>query len=168
MEKYFSNSEIRFETEDKNTVEGYALKYGDQARVGANTSEIFLPGSIEIREDAQALINHDYAKIIGRYKANLEFENRDDGLFYRIKLPATTYGNDLKEMIRAGITTGASLSFTPLKSRWQNQTRVIEKAMLNELSITTRKPGYASSSAELRTQDKALKRKKWNRLIIGV
>ena len=105
---------ISFEFRNK-AIEGYVLKFNTVADIGGGMMERFEKNSIEIDQRAEAYFNHNSDQLLGRAGANLTFEQRDDGLMYRLELPDTSLGRDVKELLSKGIITGASLGFIPEK-----------------------------------------------------
>ena len=164
IEKRYKNYEIK---EKNNTVEGYVLKWNTEADLGGGMTERFIPDSIMVDDSAEMLFNHDSNSLLGRNKANLHFENREDGLYYRLDLMNTFLSSDIKEMIRQKVITGASLGFIPEKESMKGNCRVIEKANLQELSLVTT-PAYDSSSAMLRSLKKKCHNYHWGNLILDV
>ena len=60
------------------------------------------------------LYNHDYNQVIARAnkgKGTLNIDLRDDGVYFDLKVPNTTMGNDLLENIRSGNITQCSFGF---------------------------------------------------------
>ena len=162
MEKRFKDYETK---SSENKIEGFVLKYNEPTDIGGGMLEMFDRGSIEIADDASMLFNHNENNLLGRMGANLEFEDRPEGMYYRLELPQTSLADDIKELVKKDVIRGASLGFIPEKERMQNGVRVIEKARLDELSLVT-KPAYDSSSAMVRSFKP--KKRRWNHLIIGV
>ena len=158
---------VNFEVRDKGRIEGYVLKYDTISDVGHGMYEKFEKNSIEIDDRAEAYFNHDSNMLLGRAGANLTFEQRDDGLMYKLELPDTTLGKDVRELLDKKIITGASLGFIPDKEKWDGDVRVIEKATLKELSLVS-SPAYESSSAYLRSLKKKAKQHFWGKLILDV
>ena len=164
LEKRYKDHKIR---QKENSIEGYVLKWNQEADLGNGVSERFNPDSIMIDDNAEMLFNHNPDSLLGRNKANLHFENREDGLYYRLDMLDTSLSSDVKEMIREKVITGASLGFVPEKEHMEGNTRVIDKANLQELSLVTT-PAYESSSAMLRSLKNRLKNLHWGRLILDV
>ena len=161
LEKRYKNYETK---SSENKIEGFVLRYNEPTDIGGMIEQ-FEPNSIEIDPDARMLFNHSEDNLLGRMGANLEFEDRPEGMYYRLELPKTTLASDIKELVKTGVIKGASLGFIPEKERMQDGVRVIEKARLDELSLVT-KPAYESSTAMLRSFK--VKKRRWNHLIIGV
>jgi len=71
-------------------------------------------------DDVRALVNHDPNLLLGRTKSGtLKLGVDDEGLHFEIdKLPDTTYGRDLREMLDRGDLDGMSFGFIPGEKEW--------------------------------------------------
>ena len=135
------DSEFRYDT-DKNEVEGYASVFGIEYDV-FGFKESVSRGAFKktIKEnDIRGLFNHDPSYVLGRNKAGtLELKEDEYGLHYLIKLPNTTYANDLKESISRGDVSQSSFGFQVIKDVWENDfsKRTITEAKLFDVSPVT-------------------------------
>ena len=111
------DSEFRYDT-DKNELEGYASVFNVSYDVW-DFKEKVRKGAFKktIKEnDIRGLFNHDPNYVLGRNKAGtLELSEDSHGLHYRVRLPNTTYANDLKESISRADITQCSLGFQTIK-----------------------------------------------------
>ena len=90
--------------------------------------------------DIRGLFNHDPSFVLGRNKAGtLELKEDEHGLHYLIKLPNTTYANDLKESISRGDISQSSFGFQVIKDNWEDDfsKRTITEAKLFDVSPVT-------------------------------
>ncbi len=111
--RYFQESPII----DENIISGYAIRYNSESQFmgfyetikrEAVTDELIKKSNIF------CLFNHDREKVLGRSrygKGTLKIENRDDGLYYELKLPDTNLGHDVAEYIKRGDVFGSSFAF---------------------------------------------------------
>ncbi len=103
--------------------------------------------------DIRALINHDPNLIIGRTKnKTLELWEDDKGLGFNVKLPDTSYANDLKESISRKDITQNSFGFQTVQDEWSNdgKRRTLLEVRLFDISPVTF-PAYKQTSVKLRS-----------------
>lgn len=103
------------ESDDKNIIEGYSLKFNSWSEDLGGFREIISPEALKNTDmsDVRALIDHNSSSILGRTIANtLKLEVDDVGLKFRCHLPNTTYAKDLMENIRSGNISQCSFGFT--------------------------------------------------------
>src|SRR5699024_8960550 len=115
-----SNREIRaMETikavdDEQMIVEGYALRFNTLSNDLGGFVETISPEALKEADlsDVRCLIDHDSSKVLGRTTSQtLEFNVDDEGLYFRTKLPNTTYAKDLYENIRLGNINQCSFGF---------------------------------------------------------
>ena len=155
---------ITFESRaDKDKVSGYAVKWNTEARIG-NFTESFDRGSLKPDNNGVGLkLMHNPLSLLGRSGANLEIEDRAEGLHIQARLPATTEGNNTKELIRTGIVRGFSVGFVPIKEDWNGNKRTIKQARLIEISLVD-SPAHKDTQVDLRNKQPSKKR--WQYLIL--
>lgn len=130
-------AEIRLaaDGEEKKKITGYAAVFNAEAEIMPGFREIVRPGAFTrtIRQaDIRALMNHDPNFVLGRNKAGtLKLWEDDKGLGYRIDPPATSYANDLLEIIARGDVSQSSFGFRVIKDRWTED--VEKKTLMREL-----------------------------------
>lgn len=119
--KYFDTKiEIRAgEGEDKNMyVEGYALKFNTSSRDFGGFTETISERALDDLKLDDVMARFEHSNIIGHTRSNtLQLEKRSDGLYYKIALPNTTAGNDLKELVARGDVNGSSFAFDKTKTK---------------------------------------------------
>jgi len=112
--------------DQRRTVEGYALKFGEYSQNMGGWFEIIEPGALDgVLEvsDVRALFNHDPSTIMarhihGRSSNTLSLNVDDTGLAYSFDAPATTAGDDLVVSLQRGDVTQSSFAFEYDKWRW--------------------------------------------------
>ncbi len=150
-------------SEDGNTLSGTAHTFGTKVmRFGQ--WETFSPSVFnkvlkDPNTDARAFVNHNPDLLLGRQSAKtLSLETNATGLDYSIKLPNTTYANDLRESVRRGDLDGMSFGFIP--GKWTDSsdaqgivTRLhTEAAQFIDVSPCSL-PAFSSTTVELRADE---------------
>lgn len=118
-------------TESKMIVEGKAITYDSETVLfqmdGQDYKEIIKPGAFinANLKDAFFKYNHDDSvMVMARYKnKTLEFEEREDGVYFRAELANTQAGRDLYELIKRGDIDKMSFAFTIKKETYDKETR---------------------------------------------
>ena len=157
-----SNTEMRISSGGREIV-GYAAVFNKWSEDLGFFREKIKPGafskSLSDGADVRALINHDPNLILGRVSnGTLELEEDDIGLKYRIKLPSTSYANDLKESVRRGDITQNSFGFLTIRDSWKQgdgkelDERTLIEAKLLDISPVTF-PAYPQTSLDLRQKN---------------
>lgn len=153
--------ELRGATIRGRTLHGHAAVFDQDAEIDGATVEALAPGAFDAvladeLTDVRALWNHDSRLLLGRQRAGtLRVSTDRDGLPYAVDLPATTYADDLIELVRRGDLDGASFGFVPgevERTRTDDgRTRLVHRsvAQLVDVSPVTF-PAYAGASAALR------------------
>ncbi len=139
---------LELRIESGRTVAGVAVTYDDTATPGA-FSERFEPGSITF-DDVMLNVQHDRKAMLARTPRTLRLTDGPRRLEIRADLPRTQLGDDVLELVRAGVLQGLSLGFVALRDRWDGDDRIIESAILDHVAIVDR-PAYGSSVVEART-----------------
>ncbi len=119
--------------------------------------EIILPGAIDFNnKDIKCLFAHDSRYVLGRTKNDtLKLENRNDGLYFSVDIPSTTWAADLSKSVRRGDIDKMSFGFYPLQSRLLDDEitiaaygmpiKEISKMDLVEISIVS-SPAYSKTN----------------------
>lgn len=156
--------EVREES-DGMTFEGYAavfdsdsqpLPFIERIKRGAFTR------SLKSRNNIFFYWNHDSGQVLGSTRAGtLQLEEDDRGLRVRAKLPNTTLGRDVAELVRTGVIDSLSFGFSTVKDSWDESgnRRTLEAVRLHEVSLTP-VPAYegTAGSASVRGLDKIAQR----------
>ena len=106
--------ELRQSESGKDTVFGYALKFGVPYDMGWFTEEIQL-GALDGSDlsDVRILFNHDQNLILGRTKAGTAKVGIDEvGMWYMAELPDSPTGQNVKEALRRGDVDQSSWAFS--------------------------------------------------------
>lgn len=102
-------------TEDENTIVGYAAKFNRDSQDFGGWIERIAPGFFDgLLDDSDtiAAFNHSMNLIFGRNKVNLTLSVDDVGLMYKVSMPDTTVGRDVRMLVKSGIITKSSFAFT--------------------------------------------------------
>jgi HK97 family phage prohead protease len=132
--------------------------------------EKLLPGAFSqsLRENpVQCLFNHDSSKLLGRTESKtLKVQEDSIGLRFDVKLPDTTYANDLVVLMERGDAFECSFGFSVPDGGddWSvmpdgTLLRTISTAVLFEGSILVSPAAYPNTSANLRSLPSALRSK---------
>ena len=121
--------------ENENTLSGLAVAYNSASHPmydfvkRQKYREIILHGAIDFdNKDIRCLFAHDTKYILGRTKNNtLKLENRDDGLYFSVDIPSTTWATDLSKSVKRGDIDKMSFGFYPLQSRLLDDELTIAK-----------------------------------------
>ena len=106
--------ELRQSETGKDTVFGYALKFGVPYDMGWFTEEI-QRGALDGADlsDVRILFNHDQNLILGRTKAGTAKVGIDEvGMWYMAELPDSPTGQNVKEALRRGDIDQSSWAFS--------------------------------------------------------
>lgn len=107
--------------------------------------------------DIRALVDHNAEKLLGRTSsATLRVAETDKGLAVEIDVPQTSYGNDLRELVRRKDVRGLSFGFR-VRQNGQRFTkeggqtiRELTDIDLREVSVVST-PAYADTTLALRS-----------------
>jgi HK97 family phage prohead protease len=161
--------EIRKNADGSRSISGYAATFGDLSEDLGNFKEIIKAGafsqSLINRPDVLCLYGHDDNQILGRVASGtLEISEDSKGLKFTCKLPDTSTGRDLIELISRNDIGKMSFGFTVPDGgdSWAEVGGQIVRTLLQvtlwEISVVGQ-PAYSSSSVSLRTAPKALRSK---------
>lgn len=154
--------ELRLLDDDgQSFIEGYAAVFGKPSHDLGGFIEYIQPGAFRnaIKEDdVRALVNHvDGLSTIGRTASGtLELEEDKKGLKYRVKVPDTSAGRDVVELIKRGDITGSSFSFEAITDKWEtidgDEVRTLVEVRLFDVSPVTF-PAYPDTDVAVRSRD---------------
>ena len=103
--------------------------------------------------DILALVDHDPGKVLGRTSTgSLDLRETERGLEYRLNLPDTTAGNDLRALAARGDLGGVSFGFRVVRDSWQDDLRTLQEVELHEVSIVQAWPAYPTTTVSLRSR----------------
>jgi len=151
-------TEIRaMENGEGMTFGGYAWRY-NQPSLPLPFTERIAPGAftrtLKSKNDIRAYVNHDDRLLLGSTRAKtLRIEDRVDGGYVEIDLPNTTWGNDIRELVKRGDITGMSFGFSTVKDSWSpnGNERTLAEVRLHEVSVVTGVPAYPQTTASVRS-----------------
>ncbi len=136
-------------------IAGYAATFNAISVDLGGFREIIAPSafadSIRSGKDIRALVDHDYAKLLGRTSAKtLRLKEDKTGLADEIDLPDTTYARDLLASVRRKDIGGQSFGFRVLDDDWTYGdddvlVRTLLKVDLSEVTVTSI-PAYPNTS----------------------
>lgn len=109
-----STETIKAVDNEKMIVEGYALRFNTLSNDLGGFVETISPQALEDADlsDVRCLIDHDPSKVLGRTTSEtLSLKVDDEGLYFRCRLPDTSYSRDLYENIRLGNINQCSFGF---------------------------------------------------------
>ncbi|WP_242107205.1 HK97 family phage prohead protease [Luteimonas aquatica] len=138
---------------------GLAAPFNSETRVGGFT-EIIAPGAFTRTlmhgRDILALADHDETRVLGRTKSGtLVLSETAKGLEFRLQLPETTIGNDLRALAQRGDLGGVSFGFHAIKENWEGERRTLHDVELVEISIVQSWPAYPDTTVALRNRQSA-------------
>lgn len=165
------HAEVRATSSDGRIIEGYAAVFDMPSEDLGGFREIVQPGAFRRaleRSDIRCLVNHHADKVLGRTRSGtLSVWEDTRGLHYRVQLPDTTLGNEVRELVRRGDLSQSSFSFTvaPDGERWHTdsagrQTRtLVDVAEVYDLGPCTF-PAYNATSVSARALERVRRQRK--------
>jgi len=154
--RFLTDVELRINSQNGETIiTGYAAVFNAWSSDLGFFKEKIDKGAFKktIQEnDIRALINHDPNLIIGRMKnKTLELWEDDKGLGFNIKLPETSYADDLRESIKRKDITQNSFGFQTIQDEWSKdgKKRTLKEVKLFDISPVTF-PAYKQTSVKMR------------------
>lgn len=138
---------------------GLAAPFNSETRIGGFT-EVIAPGAfartLAEGRDILALADHDETRVLGRTKSGtLELRETSKGLEFRLQLPDTSIGNDLRALAQRGDLGGVSFGFRAVKEVWEGERRTLQDVELIEVSIVQSWPAYTDTTVALRNRQQA-------------
>ena len=141
---------------DGEIVRGYAAVFDSYSEDLGGFIEIIKPGAFDdvLNDDVRAFYNHSDSFLLGRVSSGtLRVWADATGLGYEVKMPNTTYANDLIELMRRGDVNQSSFAFLVARDRWEKRNgknvRIIEKvSRLIDVSPVVL-PAYPAASSGL-------------------
>ena len=129
-------------------LEGYAARFGVEARIGDFTEVIrsgAFAGSLASGRDILALVDHDRTRILARTRSgSLKLAEDSNGLQFELSVPETQPGRDVLALAERGDLGGMSFAFTVPKNgeRWTGRKRELLAVDLHEISVVSAWPAY--------------------------
>ncbi|CAB4141806.1 Prohead protease [uncultured Caudovirales phage] len=148
--------EVRAEG-DGMTFTGYASVFNSPSEDLGGFVEYVAPGafkrSLQSRNEVKLLWNHDSGEPLASLRGGtMQLVEDSVGLRVTAKLPNTTRGRDIAELLRTKVIDSMSFGFNVIKDSWSRdgQTRTLESVRLFETSIVSF-PAYAATTATVRS-----------------
>jgi uncharacterized protein len=149
--------ELRAEEGDGMTFTGYASVFNSSSEDLGGFREFVAPGafkrSLQARNEIKLLWNHDTSEPLASVRGgSLQLVEDNHGLKVTAKLPNTTRGRDVAELLRSKVIDSMSFGFNVIKDSWSNNgaVRTLESVRLSEVSVVTY-PAYTATSASVRS-----------------
>jgi uncharacterized protein len=148
--------EVRAEG-DGMTFSGYASVFNSPSDDLGGFIEYVAPGafkrSLQSRNEVKLLWNHDSGEPLASLRGGtMQLVEDEVGLRVTAKLPNTTRGRDIAELLRTKVIDSMSFGFNVIKDSWSRdgQTRTLESVRLFEASIVSF-PAYSATTATVRS-----------------
>jgi Escherichia/Staphylococcus phage prohead protease len=140
-------------------LEGYAAKFGAEARIG-DFIETISPGAfretLAAKRDILALVDHDHTRVLARTRSgSLTLAEDRQGLAFDLALPETTAGRDVLALAERGDLGGMSFGFFingKDGERWTGNRRELRSVNLVEISVVSAWPAYEGTSVVARAR----------------
>lgn len=135
---------------------GLAAPYESETRIGEFRERIAkgaFTRTLRDNRDILAFADHNPAKVLGRTSSGtLALEETAQGLQFRLQLPDTTIGRDLRELAQRGDLGGVSFGFRAIRDSWEGELRTLHEVELHEISIVQSWPAYPDTTIALRSR----------------
>ena len=148
--------EIRAEG-DGMTFTGYASVFNSPSEDLGGFIEYVAPGafkrSLQSRNEVKLLWNHDSGEPLASLRGGtMQLVEDEQGLKVTAKLPNTSRGRDVAELLRTKVIDSMSFGFNVIKDTWSRdgQTRTLESVRLFEVSVVSF-PAYGATTATVRS-----------------
>jgi HK97 family phage prohead protease len=153
-----NSTEIEVRSEDDGmTFSGYASVFDSPSEDLGGFIEYVAPGafkrSLQARNEIKLLWNHDTSEPLASVRGgSLQLVEDSRGLKVTAKLPNTTRGRDVAELLRSKVIDSMSFGFNVIKDSWSNNgsVRTLESVRLSEVSVVTF-PAYTATTATVRS-----------------
>jgi HK97 family phage prohead protease len=136
---------------------GYASVFNSPSEDLGGFIEYVAPGafkrSLQSRNEVKLLWNHDSGEPLASLRGGtMQLVEDNRGLKVTAKLPNTTRGRDIAELLRTKVIDSMSFGFNVIKDSWSSngQTRTLESVRLFEVSIVSF-PAYEATTAQVRS-----------------
>ena len=121
--------EVRADLKER-TITGIAVPYGQDANIGGQYTERFVPGAISDVVDVKLFYGHE--EPIGKV---LTGRDTDEGYEVTARVSDTPRGNEVLTLMRDGVLNKFSVGFVPLESEREGSTVTRTKVSLKEISV---------------------------------
>ncbi|GAK34601.1 peptidase [Iodidimonas nitroreducens] len=153
-------------------LEGYAAKFGTEARIGPFTETIAAGAfrdSLGAGGDIIAMVDHDPGRVLARTRSGtLRLSEDATGLAFSIDMPDTSLGRDVLAMAQRGDLGGMSFGFLVNKGGeiWTGDRRELRSVDLREISVIHAFPAYEGTEVIARARMREPKRLRMARLYL--
>ena len=148
--------EVRAEA-DGMSFTGYASVFNSPSEDLGGFIEYVAPGafkrSLQSRNEIKLLWNHDSGEPLASLRGGtMSLVEDERGLKVTAKLPNTTRGRDVAELLRTNVISEMSFGFNVIRDSWSKdgQTRTLESVRLFEVSVVSF-GAYKATSAQVRS-----------------
>ena len=153
-----NSTEIEVRAEgDGMTFSGYASVFNSPSEDLGGFIEYVAPGafkrSLQSRNEVKLLWNHDSGEPLASLRGGtMQLVEDEQGLKVTAKLPNTSRGRDVAELLRTKVIDSMSFGFNVIKDTWSRdgQTRTLESVRLFEVSVVSF-PAYGATTATVRS-----------------
>jgi HK97 family phage prohead protease len=152
-----------------NTLVGYAAKYNvesqplyDRNVCDTEFVEVLAPGcfskTLVDNPSVAALYNHDTSAVLGRTDSKtLTLTDDETGLAFVVRLPNTSYANDVRELVKRGDILGCSFGFMVIQDELTERPndyplRTVKEVHLYEISPAVCFPAYLDTEVNVRSR----------------
>ena len=125
---------------DSREVYGTVVPYNTTATVtlpgGLVFDEVVVAGAFRNRAGPVFLNRqHDRSLMLAKLGKNLELTDTAEAMTFRATMPKTPLGEDTLVLVREGILSGASITWSQARDSWSGRTRTIHASNLRHFSI---------------------------------
>lgn len=124
------NIEMRLDSTEERTITGLAVPYNEEANIGGQYQERFVPGAFDSVEDVKLFYGHETP--IG---VVLSGRDTESGFEITAKVSETSLGNDVLTLMRDGALNKFSVGFVPVEQTRDGSLVTRTKAILKEISV---------------------------------
>jgi HK97 family phage prohead protease len=156
--------ELRAEGDDGMTFTGYAAVFNQPSEDLGGFREYVAPGaftrSLKSRSEVKLLWNHDAGEPLASMRGGtMKLVEDERGLKVTARLPQTSRGRDVAELIRTKTVDSMSFGFNVIRDSWSKDgtTRTLESVRLIEASVVSY-PAYTQTAGtvSVRSADAAI------------
>jgi uncharacterized protein len=157
------------DTDGNSYLEGYAIVFNEESRDLGGFTEVVSPEAVRNADfsDTVAVFNHDTNQLLGRVTSGtLTLSTDERGVKYRVSIPNTTLGNDVKELTKRGDLSGSSFAFSLAKNgdKWEERGDKVLRTITSfgkifDVSPVTH-PAYPTTDVGLRSLNNFLESRK--------
>lgn len=133
MDRKYIRFDVKAEGEAR-TISGRGSVFGNVDRGGDIVAAGAFSESIASGRKVAMLWQHDAREVIGVWTS---LKQDGEGLLVEGQLADTPRGNEVYNLLKMGALDGLSIGYRTVEWKWQEDTRIIEKAELWEVSVVT-------------------------------